>query len=94
MTSFYEDFQVGTIDQVMKTNLAGWVLAIATAIGAWGGFPAAPQWFVDLTDPAGTPNELFQYVLVFLLIYQGGGGRSMLFSLIMTIIVYLVAKFT
>ena len=61
------------------------LLAFATAIGAYGGFPNAPAAFSLLTR-----YEIFQWFLVFVLIYQGGGGQDIKFSLMITAALYMV----
>ena len=47
------------------------ILAIATGLGAWGGFPAPPRGFNRIVS-----NELVQYALVFVLLMQGGAGKN------------------
>ena len=47
------------------------ILALATGVGAFGGFPAAPPQFVELTK-----NEMVKWALVFVLVYQGGSGQD------------------
>lgn len=60
---------------------------LATVVGAWGGFPEPPHFFKRLAQ-----NELFQYFLVFLLVYQGGGSEDIATSLMVTVGLYLVTK--
>jgi hypothetical protein len=60
---------------------------LATVIGAWGGFPEPPAFFKRLAH-----NELFQYFLVFALVYQGGGSENIATSLMVTVGLYLVTK--
>lgn len=60
---------------------------LATVVGAWGGFPEPPAFFQRLSK-----NELFQYFLVFLLVYQGGGSEDIATSLMVTIGLYLMTK--
>jgi len=60
---------------------------LATVIGAWGGFPKPPAFFARLSK-----NELFQYFLVFVLVYQGGGSEDVATSLMLTVGLYLVTK--
>lgn len=60
---------------------------LATVIGAWGGFPEPPKFFKRLAR-----NELFQYFLVFALVYQGGGGEDIATSLMVTVGLYLMTK--
>ena len=60
---------------------------LATVIGAWGGFPEPPAIFKRLAK-----HELFQYFLVFVLVYQGGGSEDIAQSLMITIGLYLITK--
>ena len=71
----------------VRLDLANWLLPIATAVGAWGGFPAAPSFFTDLAK-----NELFQYFMLFVLIWQGGGGQDVGKSLMMTLFMFIFIK--
>ena len=67
--------------------------ALGTGIGAFGGFPNPPKVFVQLTQ-----NELVKWLLLFVLIWQGGGGggafTSQAFNLSMyvTVLMYLLVK--
>lgn len=69
------------------------VTALATGIGAFGGFPAGPKIFQDWTA-----NPLFQWAMVFILIWQGGGGADFEFQDIMvsafvTVLLYFATYF-
>ena len=63
----------------MKYTVDQLVLAAATAVGAYGGFPTPPAAFTELTK-----NEMVQWALVYTLIYQGGGAQDPKLSLLMT----------
>jgi hypothetical protein len=67
-----------------------WLLPIATAVGAWGGFPEAPKFWKDLTER----SELFRYFTVFILVWQGGGGQNARVSLAITVLLYIIATFS
>ena len=54
-----------------------WTLPVATAAGALGGFPAPPPMIAKLLE-----NEMVQYLQLFVLIWQGGGGQNWQTSLI------------
>jgi len=74
----------------MDTQILGYkfetlILVMATAIGAYGGFPTAPPVFIKLLD-----NTLFQWLLVFVLCYQGGAGQNITLSLIGTLLLYVL----
>jgi hypothetical protein len=61
------------------------VTAIATIIGAYGGFPTPPKIFQDLVK-----FKLVQWLLVFILVYQGGSGQDSLLSLYITVGMFIV----
>ena len=61
------------------------ILALATGIGAYGGFPAAPACFTKLAQ-----NEIVQWALVFVLLYQGGAGQDVKFAAMVTAAMYVV----
>ena len=51
------------------------LLCFATGIGAWGGFSSPPKVFSKLTK-----YTSFRFFLMFLLIWQGGGGINIFVS--------------
>lgn len=61
------------------------ILALATGIGAYGGFPAAPAAFTKLAQ-----HEIVQWALVFVLLYQGGAGQDVKFAAMVTVAMYVV----
>ena len=63
------------------------ILAFATLLGAFGGFPNPPPVFTALTKSA-----LVQWSLVFVLVWQGGGSQDLVFSVIVTIIGYVLHR--
>ena len=63
------------------------ILAVATGIGAYGGFPAAPAIFTKLTQ-----HEIVQWALVFVLLYQGGAGQDVKFAAMVTAAMFVVHK--
>lgn len=71
----------------MKYSVNQLVLATATAVGAYGGFPTPPAAFTELTK-----NEMVQWALVFVLLYQGGGSQDPKLSLLMTAAMYAAHK--
>ena len=62
------------------------VLPLATAIGAWGGFPEAPKFFKDLVSE----YKFIPWLLTGILIWQGGGGQKIPVSVMTLAIVYLL----
>ena len=66
-------------------SVAALLVAVATMIGAFGGFPEPPAQFLWLTK-----FPLFQWALVFILIYQGGSGQNPLLALGLTVATFLV----
>ena len=63
------------------------ILAIATGLGAWGGFPAPPRAFNRFVS-----NELVQYALVFVLLMQGGAGKNYKVAGLVTGVMYALHK--
>lgn len=57
--------------QIMGYDLQTLVLVMATAVGAYGGFPAPPAPVRVLMQ-----NQMVQWALVFVLLYQGGAGQD------------------
>ena len=66
-------------------NLSNILTAFATLIGVFGGFPNPPKLFIKLTK-----FKLVQWLLVFILVYQGGGNEDIIFSLIMTFTLFII----
>ena len=62
-------------------------LAVMSAIGALGGFPAAPKQFNELVK-----DEMFQYLMLWILIYQGGGSQDPKLTTMVTVLVYAVMQ--
>jgi hypothetical protein len=71
----------------MNFNSQQVILACATAIGAYGGFPNPPKAFNNIIK-----NELVQWMLVWILIYQGGGNQNIQLVTIVTIVMYVIHK--
>lgn len=74
----------------VQANLAGktlmaWLTVMATATGAFGGFPEPPQILQTLAS-----LTIFQWLMVFVLIYQGGGGQDLIFSVAATALTYVI----
>jgi hypothetical protein len=63
------------------------LLATATLVGAFGGFPEPPMFFKQLTQ-----NELFRWFLVFVLVYQGGSGQNIKLAAMLTVAAFAVVK--
>ena len=62
-------------------------LAVATAIGAYGGFPVPPKSVAALFQ-----NEPVQWFLVYNLIYQGGSGQDVQLAVMVTAAMYVFHK--
>jgi hypothetical protein len=63
------------------------VLALATAVGAYGGFPQPPPAFQNLVR-----NEMIQWALVWVLVYQGGSGQDITLSTLITAAMFAAHK--
>lgn len=74
--------------QLLGYDVNALVLVMATAIGAYGGFPTPPPLFQQLTQ-----NEIVQWGLVFVLCYQGGAGQDVKLAALATVTMYALHKF-
>lgn len=63
------------------------LFGLATMIGAFGGFPEPPHAFSALAQ-----YQVFQWGLLFVLIFQGGGGADPLLSAMVTGATFLLYK--
>ena len=79
----HESLRMGTSVPTNETV----ILAVATGLGAWGGFPAPPRAFNKFVA-----NELVQYALVFVLLMQGGAGKNYKLAGLVTGIMYALHK--
>ena len=70
----------------MKYTSKQIVGAVATGIGAFGGFPTSPQ-FAKLAE-----NEMFRWAMVFILVWQGGGNHDPKLSALVTAALYAFSK--
>jgi hypothetical protein len=62
-------------------------VAFLTLMGAFGGFPEPPLIFKQFIQ-----NEFARWLLVFVLVYQGGGAQNLKVSLVVTATAYIVVK--
>ena len=70
-----------------KVYMSTVILAVATALGAWGGFPEPPEWFEKYIN-----TKLAQYSLVFILLWQGGAGKNWKLAAVLTAVVAYFSK--
>ena len=61
------------------------LLALATVMGTLGGFQNQPKWFAALSK-----YSLFQILMGAILVYQGGGGQSISYSLAVSVVFFIV----
>lgn len=74
-----------------KASFWNIVLVSATILGAFGGFPQPPVLFQKIAS-----FSLVQWLLVFVLAYQGGAGQDAKFAAFataVTFVVYYVVRF-
>ena len=74
---------------MLDYSLSQLVLACATALGAWGGFPSPPRLFVEHS----TQSEIVQLLLVWFLVWQGGGQQDTKLSALITGALYSLKQF-
>jgi len=60
------------------------IVAVATAIGAWGGFPTPPKKVKKFFDD----NEIVRYSLVWILLWQGGTNQNWKLATLVTLVLY------
>ena len=68
---------------ILNKSSIAWQLAIATALGAYGGFPSAPIWWRKITQ-----YKIVQFITLWLLVYQGGGKGELVWTTVVSLIVY------
>ena len=61
---------------------------MATAVGAWGGFPTPPP-----VVAAAMQNPMVQWGLVLVLCYQGGAGQDLQLAAMATVAMYALDMF-
>ena len=61
------------------------ILPLATALGAWGGFPEPPEMLKKLQG-----NVLVQYLMVVILVWQGGAGQNLQMAIVAAILLYVL----
>tara|TARA_B100000929_G_scaffold289205_1_gene279273 strand:+ start:3379 stop:3666 length:288 start_codon:yes stop_codon:yes gene_type:complete len=62
------------------------ILNLCTAIGAWGGFPDAPAIFTRTVES----YPMLKWVLLCVLIFQGGGEQDFQLAVELTVIIYFI----
>lgn len=73
------------IQKLLKTEFWTVVLVTCTILGAFGGFPEPPKVFLKLTK-----YQPVQWLLVFVLVYQGGAGQDPLLAIAATAITFVL----
>jgi hypothetical protein len=74
--------------QVLGYSLQTLVLVMATAVGAWGGFPTPPPVVASAMQ-----NPMVQWGLVLVLCYQGGAGQDLQLAAMATVAMYALDMF-
>ena len=67
-----------------------WIIilsSMATALGGFGGLPSPPPIFLDLAK-----NVYVQWILMFILILQGGSGFDVIYAGISTLLTFAIYK--
>ena len=68
---------------VASKSRVEWSVPLATALGAYGGFPSPPAWWVRLSS-----SRPFQVATLWILVYQGGGEANVVWSTVITALVF------
>ena len=64
-------------------NMKQIVLALFTALGAYGGFPNPPKWWTQITK-----YMIVRVLCLWALIYQGGGNADIVLTTITTLVIF------
>ena len=72
-----------------KLTTANWLMVAATGLGAFGNFQSAPKWFSRMGA-----SRIIQVLVMFVLLFQGGGGADPLISMVGAIVIYLLVEIT
>ena len=75
--------------QIFKKSKFEWSLIIAAGLGAYGGFPEPPLWWKIMRK-----NELFQLFNLWLLVFAGAGFGEFFWSVVISLSIFLVMKFS
>ena len=78
-----------SLQEVFNKSRPAWQIAIATALGAYGGFPEAPDWWQELAK-----TNAFQFITLWILVFQGGGSGEYFWTTVVTMIVYVFMEIT
>tara|TARA_B100000795_G_scaffold266027_1_gene248631 strand:- start:557 stop:838 length:282 start_codon:yes stop_codon:yes gene_type:complete len=78
-----------SLQEVVNKSSSAWQVALATALGAYGGFPEAPEWWKTLAK-----TNAFQFLTLWVLVFQGGGSADYVWTSIITMIVYVFMEIT
>jgi hypothetical protein len=73
------------MNKIIFENIKKYHVAIFTCIGALGGFPKLPKIIERIFE-----NKLINWLMVYILIYQGGGNENIIVSSVITIILYII----
>lgn len=68
-------------------NVASLTLPLFTATGAFGGMPTPPKLFSDLAK-----QVWFQWLMVWVLVMQGGGGMDVTLSTITVVVTFIIVR--
>ncbi len=67
-----------------------YALSFLTLFGAWGGFPVPPKFFTWLTANVPFLRYFFQWLMLFVLVYQGGSGQKALLAAVTSSVFFIV----
>jgi hypothetical protein len=86
--SFYQTDDIKSLISLDYATLGPKLfLPMLTLIGAWGGFPEAPESFKFLTEVS-----IFKYVFLWVLVMQGGAGSDADLSLVSIILFFILTE--
>jgi len=77
----------------MNFNLFEYILSFLTLFGAWGGFPTPPKFFTWLTANVPFLRYFFQWLMLFVLVYQGGSGQKAMLAAVTSTVFFFLFEF-
>ena len=72
---------------LLRSSFTDVAFAVLTALGAYGGFPTAPQWWTDLAQ-----TDAFHLAALWVLVFQGNGKQDVVFTTVIAIAVFGVMR--
>lgn len=82
------DLNLAQLFNMKQAAIQKYMLPLATAVGAWGGFPDPPRIVTETLFK----HKWIQYLMLFVLIWQGGSNQDAMVAGVATAIMFIVKK--